>query len=309
VNRIGRRIWGKHLPLYISELQFRYDARLTRHISERRLRDAEVKAIGIFVVCVIVIGFGIFSLGYSTCDEPPKPTSKTEQNVDPHKYDCAAPNAAFKVGLYRTWIFVHDYKEEVVAISTVFIAIFTIILGVFTVSLAKATQIAAHAANRSAKAALALELPIIQAEPVGYGTGDSQEGGKFKETFSLQCFDFTNRGRTKAFPIEVRWGWSVGDKLPRRPVYKFNKAFDLDVILKAEDGRVGLFITTFDMEIALGDTERIETKQTKLWLYCCLVYEDFMRTRREIGFCWRRYENPGAGGFILDATPAYNRKT
>jgi hypothetical protein len=33
---------GKHRPLYIAELQFRYDARLTRAFSERRLRVHEV---------------------------------------------------------------------------------------------------------------------------------------------------------------------------------------------------------------------------------------------------------------------------
>jgi hypothetical protein len=28
-------VWGQHLPRYITELQFRYDARLTRAFSER----------------------------------------------------------------------------------------------------------------------------------------------------------------------------------------------------------------------------------------------------------------------------------
>jgi hypothetical protein len=28
----GAEVWGKHLPLYIAGLQFRYDARLTRGI-------------------------------------------------------------------------------------------------------------------------------------------------------------------------------------------------------------------------------------------------------------------------------------
>jgi hypothetical protein len=39
----ARGVWGKYHTLYIAELQFRYDARLTRTFSERRSRDEKAK--------------------------------------------------------------------------------------------------------------------------------------------------------------------------------------------------------------------------------------------------------------------------
>jgi len=106
--------------------------------------------------------------------------------------------------------FIDKNDAGITAVGTIIIAAFTTILGIFTISLARSTRIAANAADMSARAALALELPIINAEPVGFGFGVAQEGDKPRtEHFGIQCFEFANQGRTKAFPIEVRWGWTA----------------------------------------------------------------------------------------------------
>jgi hypothetical protein len=116
--------------------------------------------------------------------------------------------------------FIHTYKDEITALSTLVIAIFTTILGCFTISVARSTRIAAGAADLSARAAVAIELPIIRIEPVGFGFGNSQEGDKPRIHFvAVNDLIFSNLGRTKAFPIEVQCGWFVGDKLPDRPTY------------------------------------------------------------------------------------------
>jgi hypothetical protein len=260
-----------------------------------------------FRVPEIVLGalltVAVFAMGYVAASSVPPPSQQIENTGHEHAADEGAERTAEKqIAYYTKWL--AWFTGALVAVSG--------IQGYFLLRADKTARIAANAADLSARAAIAIELPVIQAEPVGFGTGDEVKDGKFTEHFSLKYFDFTNQGRTKARPIEVKWGWTVGDKLPPVPVYKLDKSFELDAILKPE-GKIGLFITTVSMEIAPGDTNRITSRdpnnETELWLYCCFVYEDFMRARHEIGFCWRRHEGFGAGRFVLDATPAYNRKT
>jgi hypothetical protein len=168
---------------------------------------------------------------------------------------------------------------------------------------------AADAAALSARAAVALELPVIRVEPGRFVWGKSSEGDQPEtEYFDIQWFDLANLGRTNAYPIEIRWGWFVGDKLPDTPIYVFRKPFDIDAILKPEVS--GEIQVRSEMLLTPGDAWKILRNNTKLWLYCSLTYDYFMQTRHDAGFCWLRYETFGKGGFRLEATaPAYNRKT
>jgi hypothetical protein len=73
--------------------------------------------------------------------------------------------------------FLDRNNGAITAAATVVIAIFTTVLGLFTISLAKSTRIAADAANLSAKAAIAIDLPVIRAHAqiIDYGTSITQE--------------------------------------------------------------------------------------------------------------------------------------
>jgi hypothetical protein len=203
-----------------------------------------------------------------------------------------------------------------VGLYTSVLAVFTALLtfvsacqGYFLLRADRTARIAANAADLSARAAVALELPIIRVEPGKFGWGKSIEDDQTEtEYFSLQWFDLANLGRTNAYPIEICWGWFVGDELPDTPIYVFRKPFDIGTILKPEvPGEIQVHS---EMLIAPGDTWKIVRHNTKLWLFCSLAYDDFMQTRHDVGFCWLRYETFGKGGFRLDATaPAYNRKT
>jgi hypothetical protein len=52
--------------------------------------------------------------------------------------------------------------ETWTALGTVVIAIFTTILGLFTISVARSTRMTANAADLSARAAIAIDLPLIR---------------------------------------------------------------------------------------------------------------------------------------------------
>jgi hypothetical protein len=205
-----------------------------------------------------------------------------------------------------------------VGLYTLVLAVFTGLLvavstgqGYFLLRADKTARIAANAADLSAKAAIAIQLPIIRIVPDRIGWGSSQDGdGPRIEYCAIGNLTFSNLGPTKAFPIEVQLGWTVGDKLPDVPTYTFTKPFKIDTIFEPDPKTpFQLWINDFEITLAVGDTDRIMRKQVKLWLYCCVVYLDFMQTRHEAGLCWVRYETFGGGGFLADPTPAYNRKT
>jgi hypothetical protein len=233
------------------------------------------------------------------------PNAKPETGTQEHsRQEGAKATTDERIADYTWWL-------AVLTGGLVFVAIGQ---GVFIARSDKTARIAANAADLSARAAVALELPLIRAEPVGFGLGITQNAaGERFEHFGLQCFEFSNRGRTKAFPIELNWGWIVSDKLPDIPEYRLSKLFDLKATISEVEGITLLYVREFDMELTEGDTERITDRspaaQVKLWLYCHLVYEDFMDERRSIGFCWKRLDQFGGGRFVADATPAYNRKT
>jgi hypothetical protein len=175
----------------------------------------------------------------------------------------------------------------------------------------KATKEAAHAAGLSARAAIAIDLPIIRIDPDSLHYGKDRDGQN-PETYycSIRCLDFSNLGRTKAFPIEVQCGWFIGTKLPAEPTYIFTKPFPLGAIFEPEQDTIReLNIFEFMFETKPGLYDRLRDKTESLWFFCSFAYLDFMKNRHDEGFCWERYETFGTGGFRRDPTPAYNRKT
>src|SRR6202043_377548 len=95
-----------------------------------------------------------------------------------------------------------------------------------------------NAADLSARAAVALELPIIRVMPERFSYGSSLDGGGDNLRINwcvISHLNFANGGRTKAFPIEVQCGWSAGDKLPDVPAYTFTKLFSVNSIVDPTD--------------------------------------------------------------------------
>ena len=259
-----------------------------------------------FRVPDIVLGslltIAVFAAGYVVASSVPPPSQQIEKTDHPQTANEGAERTAEKqIAYYTKWL--AWFTGALVAVAG--------IQGYFLLRADKTARIAANAADLNARAAIALELPIINARTHNFGFGISQDDSGRFEYFSLVSFDFNNLGNTRANPIELRWGWTVGDKLPTVPVYPLSKSFDMDVVLEADQPAtiVEMNVGQFEMRLASGDTDKIVNNQTTLWVYCCLVYEDFMRTKHEEGFCWKRRESVGGRTFTPDATPAYNRKT
>lgn len=209
---------------------------------------------------------------------------------------------------------VDSTADERIAKYTLWLAILTgglvavsAFQGYFLIRSDKTARTAANAADLTARAAIAIELPIIRAEPERFSWGRRHAGGPTIDSFGIDRLVFFNLGRTKAIPLEVHFGFTVGNQLPETPIYAFSKAFSVDAILEADPLSKNLL--EFEFDVAPDIFDGLRTSSTRLWFYCNLVYLDFMQSRHEAGFCWERWQSPGKGGFRTDQTPAYNKKT
>jgi hypothetical protein len=207
--------------------------------------------------------------------------------------------------------------SDPVALYTGVLTIFTGILGVSTILLwwetrkgGEVSRRLAIAAELSAKAAIGVELPIFTVTVEGFGYGSSLESdGTSNPWCTNNRLALFNLGRTQAFPLELACGWAAGADMPIPPTYEFRKEFLPGTIIDPERGGSGqMYINECVFEHPSATREIILAGETKLWFYCSLIYLDFMQTRHEARFCWRRDET-GGGRYVPDPTPAYNQKT
>jgi hypothetical protein len=175
----------------------------------------------------------------------------------------------------------------------------------------KVTGAAADAAEKSARAAIGIELPIIRIKPDKIHFIETQIGEDASKMFySVASVTFANLGRTMAFPVEMKSGIYCGTKLPQKPQYIASDSF-LPNLIFDPDPNVTPHKQLADCSVEIQEEDRckIDKGEIGLWFYCCLVYDDFMQTRHEACFCWR-WTKVGLGlGWRPDISSAYNRKT
>jgi hypothetical protein len=111
--------------------------------------------------------------------------------------------------------FVHDYRDEITAVSTAIIAIFTAVLGCFTISLAKSTRIAARAAE---KALTELERPWVFLEGARIRRRELPGERITPNNWWIEMH-WKNIGRAPAIIEECVFGIEPKSTLPKKPVY------------------------------------------------------------------------------------------
>jgi hypothetical protein len=162
---------------------------------------------------------------------------------------------------------------------------------------ANATRILAAAANLSAKAAIALELPLLRAFPSNpiilseaFSVADHYAGqinmhGPMTQYAGINEIFLRNDGRTHAIPVNLGAGWSVVDQLPEEPSYTTTRAAWAQSIAK-ENETVG---TALAVAVRMTDEQllNIHNGTCHFWLYLSVEYLDFMDRMHEARFCWR----------------------
>ncbi|KJC60482.1 hypothetical protein UP10_12780 [Bradyrhizobium sp. LTSPM299] len=248
-----------------------------------------------------LLAVAIYAMGmtFSSPIAPPNAEPETGAQERPQKQASKA-NTDERIADYTWWL----------AVLTGALVLTAVGQGFFIVRSDKTARIAANAADLSARAAIAIELPVIKAEPDQFGFGSKQNAdGPRIEYCIVALISFANVGRTQAYPVEVQYGWTFGNALPGIPVYTFTKRFRINEIIHPSDTGFLNLDEEFAFDQGIDPIEAVRTATSGLWFYCRLVYLDFMQNRHESSFCWRRHQVVGKGFFLVDSTPIYNRKT
>ena len=150
-------------------------------------------SLGILLFVLLFLG-GIVWLGFQTREEPPTSPNQANQTTETVKKEYAAIKTALKNGFIRLGSFIHDFKEEIVAIGTLFIAAFTVILAFATFFLYFATRDLVTGAKDTAERQLRAYLTIT---PVMLSSINPDENSGF-------IFEQKNQGQTPAYSATTR---------------------------------------------------------------------------------------------------------
>jgi hypothetical protein len=225
---------------------------------------------------------------------PPNQTVQSEGHGEKSVQAGNAESADDRVARYTLWL----------AILTGGLVMASAFQGYFLIRSDKTTSIAANAADLNARAALALQLPLIQVTPTPLG--HSLVGQN--EFCSVHFVDIYNRGETKAFPKEILYGWTVGDTLPPEPFYPYLDKFRFNAILEANGPRAFQMFLSLQHPLKPSEWAGI-SKGNYLWFYVHLIYDDFMGETRHLARCWRWVPFGNGLAWRPDETSSYNRKT
>jgi hypothetical protein len=178
----------------------------------------------------------------------------------------------------------------------------------FLLGTLKVTATVATAADLSARAAIALQLPIIRIrlQPLAYAK--DLQGPIETENCYVDYVDVLNLGAMKASPKEILYGWTVGEALPPKPTYTSANKFPHNSILEPDSANHVRTLLTGVHLLRDGEWSKI-SRGNYLWFYCEIIYEDFMGERHSHGFCWLwGYDGEGMNWRTSNAA-AYNQKT
>jgi len=243
----------------------------------------------------------------------PRPPIHTQQNQQTHTAYNAKQDAA-----YQEKTFWEHTTGDPNAFFAFWVAIFTGVLAMSTIGLGIATyklwrtsethaghmeqsvQVAregAQAATLHAKAAIGVELPTIFVTDIVL-----RERGVANLAARLQFpsidVTFKNFGRTPAFLVKRAVVIHAARVLPETPIchtiheYPRGQIIDKGISVTERFDQSGYDESTVDSILA---------GETFLWVYGFLIYQDFLRTFHEIGFCARYFGSyrdvPGNFGF------------
>lgn len=115
---------------------------------------------GVLLIAFIFLSL-IAWLGYSSRNDPEGQASHDQQATETQKKEYPSLKASLKIGFIRLGEFIHDFREEIVAVGTLFIAVFTVILAFATGFLYFATKELVKGAEDTAERQLRAYVGIV----------------------------------------------------------------------------------------------------------------------------------------------------
>jgi len=85
--------------------------------------------VGVLIAVILVIGATAW-LGYSTIEQAEQQNGQGQRAAGAHQNNYPPFETALRVGVVQIGTLIHSYREEITAVSTLFIAAFTVIVAV-----------------------------------------------------------------------------------------------------------------------------------------------------------------------------------
>ena len=130
-------------------------------------------------------------IGFSAGNNANEPTNNNHQDTNTSEKDSPSLGSAIKIGFVVVCTSIRDFREEIVAVGTLFIAAFTIILGISTVFLYRATSDLVTDSKKSSQIQLRAYIVV---HPKTFGV---EENGR-----PIIQITVTNFGRTPALKVQ-----------------------------------------------------------------------------------------------------------
>jgi hypothetical protein len=141
--------------------------------------------------------------------------------------------------------FVHQYRDDVSAFSTLVIAIFTAVLGLFTISLARSTRKASIAAQDSSKALLASERGTIIEVIRQLNFERAYWAGRYNNSPTMPPTQvdleitiwLKNYGRTPATIYDIYLDLKIAERAPKDPIFPSDNLVLSEPTISQDDER------------------------------------------------------------------------
>jgi hypothetical protein len=266
--------------------------------------------IGILIASLFWVGVFVWQ-----SSQLPNHTSVASQHCEGTRSECAKVTTDERIADYTWWL----------AVLTGGLVFAGVIQFGFLIRSDNTARIAATAADLSAKAATAIEFPVVRTNWMGPELMATDEivrpnstyGGAVNDgwptRFSvISDIEFRNYGRTPAFAEQISLGIRVTDRLAGVPHYTDIVRCEPNTVIGARDN--GEIEIHFGFELADEQIRMIEKSDAVLWFYGKLTFRDVLDRPHDTGFCWqwgRQNEADGISYFFDDgsAPAAYVTKT
>jgi hypothetical protein len=248
------------------------------------------------------------------------PPDERQANTQSHQEGCASFDVLFARSMADLQAgigdFIHQNRDDIIAVSTLVVAIFTGTLWWVTwgmVRIAKDQQIdtklalevakqSADAATKSANAVLGVELPRFTVSRIYLNKIEEDIRVAIQDGFPI--FYFVNEGRTSAEVIAESVDWEVCEILPAEPMYGRASMARLGTII--QPGEEYITKRRHGVALALSEVDAVVTNKSRLWVYGRIVYRDFIGNIKHKRFCCRLIVLSHTGGFYQQGPPQYN---
>lgn len=235
---------------------------------------------GLFLLALVGIAFfGAYSGSHVDARSPTVPS-------EDRLVDLTADLAEFTAYLFLA--------TAIMGIATIALAVLAFDQGRTLKASIAVSDRAARAAEMNARAAIGMELPVLRCLPGSLGSATVSNASMWQVMSGppLALFNtvtelrFVNNGRTPAFPVLVELGWELAAELSGGPNYCWALNVEPGSVIKA-DGLFEFHPSKFVIELTQGRLLELRKRQTTLWIFGRMVYQDFMDQTHSIGFCWR----------------------